>query len=310
MADRPGDGEPLSGSHFCDNTWRGDFAPTSLSLSAQVPSGQMDSRVSENPVNDVGTSNCADSDDASVDIEAALAAGTLTAEQAVVLLQKQLRRDTDARFAGLRARDGLVRSVVAHLTEAPTNWHQGLVYLASDAGTESTPWLPWMLLGAVLMVLTQSIAASGILVGTRHPGCLSSDHCAQSGTWCSLDYGRCEFCGQAPLIVQIDDNGALLNRPGDMSSGANNNEFNLTLVAEVCASPIDRMGSNVKNGDGTYNMLYTARTVTSWCETCVHAIDGKVDPLTAESLSAGFVDAMGFFVRLPAAPSITMPASI
>ena len=80
-----------------------------------------------------------------VDIEAGLRDGTLTAEQAVVLQERQLRAEMVARerqlraemqeqMAQLEARLGTgdsgspltaaVRGVVARLTETPTNFHQ------------------------------------------------------------------------------------------------------------------------------------------------------------------------------------------
>ena len=75
-----------------------------------------------------------------VDIEAGLRDGTMTAEQAVVLLQEQLRAEMqeqmDAKIAAARlgvAEGGTtlaaaVRGVVARLTETPTNFHQATVH--------------------------------------------------------------------------------------------------------------------------------------------------------------------------------------
>jgi hypothetical protein len=36
-------------------------------------------------------------------------------------------------------------------------------------------------------------------------------------------------------------------------------------------------------------------SVQSWCETCVYAVDGEVDPLTGSSLAAAHIAAMGPF---------------
>ena len=64
--------------------------------------------------------------------------------------------------------------------------------------------------------------------------------------------------------------------------------FNLTLVAEVCAAPTDRLGI-----DGLANELpFPRASVVSWCETCVFN-DGQVDELTAHSLAQANVAAMG-----------------
>ena len=57
--------------------------------------------------------------------------------------------------------------------------------------------------------------------------------------------------------------------------------FNLTLVAEVCAAPTDRLG-------------IPRASVVSWCETCVYN-DGQVDELTEFSFAQANVAAMGPF---------------
>ena len=91
----------------------------------------------------------APSSEPAVDIEAGLKDGTLTAEQAVVLQERQLRAEVEAQMARLETRlraelvgddrgaTGLataVRGIYARLTEAPTNYHQATVhYLSSDA---------------------------------------------------------------------------------------------------------------------------------------------------------------------------------
>ena len=65
--------------------------------------------------------------------------------------------------------------------------------------------------------------------------------------------------------------------------------FNLTLVAEVCAAPAERRGTR---GSGDNKGMYSATTVASWCETCVHAIDGTVDASTQTGRIAANISAM------------------
>ena len=92
-----------------------------------------------------GEGDEADEADADLDIEAALKDGALTAEQAVVLQERQLRAEMvaqmeqmkgelEAKIAGAQlgaAESGatlasVVKSVVARLTETPTNFHQAM----------------------------------------------------------------------------------------------------------------------------------------------------------------------------------------
>ena len=88
---------------------------------------------------------------AGVDIEAGLRDGTLTAEQAVVLMEeqmeareKQLRAEVDAKIAaaqlgvveGGATLASAVRGLVARLTETPTNFHQVTVHFLATAAPE------------------------------------------------------------------------------------------------------------------------------------------------------------------------------
>jgi hypothetical protein len=65
--------------------------------------------------------------------------------------------------------------------------------------------------------------------------------------------------------------------------------FNLTLVAEVCAAPASRRGTR---GNGDNGEVYLEATVASWCETCVYAIDGAVDPSTQTGRISANISAM------------------
>jgi hypothetical protein len=179
---------------------------------------------------------------------------------------------------------------VAHLSEAPTNWHQIAVYFASlPAADEDAAWSVITVLAGFAMVLGQCAVAAGLFIGTRRPSCESSDQCAQKGTWCAVGDGdRCQFCGNlVPLPLQTDRaTGGTLNQPEYEDFAG----FNATLVEEVCADPTDYDGRPDWATSATFPKL-----VKSWCETCVSPIDIRVDPLTIDSLLAANVAAMGSF---------------
>ena len=260
----------------------------------------------------------------SVDIEAALKDGTMTAEQAVVLQERQmaarerqLRAEMKDQMAQLEARLGTgdngspftaaVRGVVARLTETPTNFHQATVFfLAADAPQDAAMArrAPLLYAGSLAMVVLQSATAAGVFAGTVVQSCATSDQCG-AGTYCEVGRrGRCVFCGgDVPLPLETE--GACTLEPtafggeltaADAACTTRNNAldpnhvgFNHTRVAEVCTMPYtERVGLG---GEGT-ELTFSNVTVASWCEACVRN-DGTVDPLTAPSLIAANLAAMG-----------------
>eukprot|EP01051_Picozoa_sp_SAG22_P006936 SAG22_NODE_470_length_10142_cov_13.947227_10_plen_456_part_00 len=231
-----------------------------------------------------------------VDIEAGLKDGTLTAEQAVVLMEQRTEEKMEAVRAEMRAEIAAaqlgvaetgtalvsaVRGVVARLTETPTNFHQATVhFLATDALEDAAMArrAPLLYAGSLAMVLLQSVTALGVLVGTIMPSCATSDQCG-AGTFCTVGFPgpRCNYCGiHGPVGEDI---------------------ANLTLVAEVCALPyadvVEEWIGDEETGE-TETAIWPNTTVASWCEACVRN-DGTVDPLTQDSLMAGNVAAMGPF---------------
>lgn len=240
---------------------------------------------------DAGAAAQQRSDD--VDIEAGLKDGTLTAEQAVVLMERQIEAKVNTKIAQLEARlsggagdagsslESAVRGLVARLTETPTNFHQATVfYLAVDAPEDAAMarWSPLLYAGSLAMVGLQSATAVGVLYGTTEPSCATSDQCG-AGTWCGVGWeGRCLYCGDdGPIAVVHDAIDSELDRWQRIDAGFGN----LTRVAEICTPP--------------YTDPYlTNTTVASWCETCVRN-DGTVDPLTEGSLLAGNIAVMGPF---------------
>eukprot|EP01045_Picozoa_sp_COSAG04_P040257 COSAG04_NODE_11679_length_694_cov_1.354622_1_plen_190_part_10 len=126
---------------------------------------------------------------AAVDIEAGLRAGTLTAEQAVLLMEQRLEQKMEGRLAeidaqidakitaaqlgGTQLASAVVRRAVARLTEAPTNFHQATVhYLAADAAAVEDAAMarkaPLLYLGSLLIVGLQSTATVAVFMGSIH----------------------------------------------------------------------------------------------------------------------------------------------
>lgn len=189
----------------------------------------------------------------------------------------------------------VIRSAVARLTEAPPNLHQatvmfaaGSIYHTGESG--SGRWRIGSLVASALIVLGQSMVVVGVFTGTVLPSCARSDQCDRKGTFCSVDVGgRCWYCGSdAPLPAQADRaTGGRLNEVHALDYAG----FNTTLVTEVCASPVEQ---RVTNGVGD-EVIRPDTFVQSWCDACVHAIDGHVDDLSIPILIQANVAAMGLF---------------
>ena len=83
-----------------------------------------------------------------------------------------------------------IAAAMAHLSEAPTNWHQSAAHFAAlppedaDAGFRVRA-----MLGSVLMVLAQCAVVVGVVVGTYFPSCASNDQCSQGYHQGSAGYG-------------------------------------------------------------------------------------------------------------------------
>jgi hypothetical protein len=199
----------------------------------------------------------------------------------------------EAQFGGGGAEN--IRSVLAHLTRAPPNLHQCVVFFAAsdapdDAGMRARA--PLLYLGSLVMVLTQCMATIAVWVGTFFPSCASSAHCGM-GTWCRQE--RCAYCGDTvPLLLEVGADCEFgLNRYGGQSTKAdaacstrnwardpNFVGFNQSAVAGLCAAP---SGSDGLGGRGDAEFFPRA-DVASWCETCVHPIDGVVESMTNSDL--------------------------
>jgi hypothetical protein len=246
-----------------------------------------------------------------VDIEAALRGGLLTGDEAIVLMEKRmhemearLRAELGGGDAGLAA---AVHGIVARLTETPANFHQATTFFLATDSLEDEAMArraPLLFVGSLAMVVLQSAAAVGVLIGTALPSCSTSDQCG-AGYFCGVGWNnRCAYCGgDVPLPLETE--GACtfeLNLVGggwtaaDATCNTRNNAddpnhvgFNRTLVTEVCTLPYAHRAGVIGGGA---EMTLPATSVASWCETCVRS-DGTVDPMTAISLMAANLAAMG-----------------
>eukprot|EP01043_Picozoa_sp_COSAG02_P047990 COSAG02_NODE_4662_length_5119_cov_2.425299_2_plen_612_part_00 len=224
-----------------------------------------------------------------IDIEAGLKDGSLSSDEAIVLMERQIEAKVFTKIAQLEARlsggagdagssfESAVRGLVARLTETPTNFHQSTVFFLAAGAPEDAAMArraPLLYAGSLAMVGLQSATAVGVFYGTTFPSCATSDQCG-AGTFCEVGMGhRCEYCGNGGP-VSGDDIG------------------NLTFVAEVCALPYAERRRSDRGGlDFGQSLASTA--VASWCEACVRN-DGTIDPLTGDSLAAANVAAMGPF---------------
>ena len=257
-------------------------------------------------------------------IKAGLRDGTLTGDEAIVLMEEQmeLMRAEMQRLAAaqlgavVEGAEGAasplaaaVRGVVARLTEAPTNFHQATVYFLAAAapGDEAMARrAPLLYAGSLAMVGLQSATAAGVWTGTMLPSCATSDQCG-AGTWCTVDWrDRCVYCGGDVPMPRETEGACTYELTGaggewtvaDAACTTRNNAydlnhvgFNRTLVAEVCTLPYTERVGMRQNG---HKATYPGASVASWCEACVRN-DGTVDPLTGYSLIAGNLAAMGPF---------------
>lgn len=221
-----------------------------------------------------------------VDIEVALKDGTLSHDQALVLMQRQMEAKVSKLEASLQELQSGVggpleagaRSLIQRLSEAPPNLHQYTVFLAADIKEEAaqTARLPCMMFAGFSMVLVQAAVTVGVLVGTAVPTCTTSDQC-DPGLYCHVGgRQRCNYCGSAgpPTGTQIID--------GKECDGAQNDwcseRYNYSGLMETCRDP----------GPLSLDLI-------SWCETCIRTIDGTVDPMSADIRFRDNVQMMGPF---------------
>jgi hypothetical protein len=217
-------------------------------------------------------------------------------EAALRSREAELEAKFEAKLAQLEAKltegDGplssVARSVVAHLSEAPPNWHQATVLFASTQEPNARLRVVSLAI-SMLIVACQCMVTVGVWVGTINKSCHTSDDCKTKGMFCMLGWtDRCHPCGgTTPLPWQTDPaTGGTLN----WILAADYVGFNTSMITEVCADPTERPGTD----DYGSEIRFAAAGVASWCETCVHN-DGQVHEVSTQSRAKSITDAMGPF---------------
>ena len=216
-------------------------------------------------------------------------------------------REDGGSATALPAFDAAVRRAFGRLTEAPTNWHQVAVFALTsederDAQLRSRATL--FFAASWLMVLIQTCCVVGVLTGTYSPSCKSVDQCEQ-GRYCMLGVrDRCSTCAEiTPLPEQWDDQGVLnigYQDSDGLTPTPEHVRWNLTLVAEVCAAPSARTGTNT----GGVLASLTKASVAAWCTRCVTGLSTDtlavvhVDDSTIATVSNLNLAAIGLFDQL------------
>eukprot|EP01052_Picozoa_sp_SAG31_P039311 SAG31_NODE_5424_length_2546_cov_2.691050_3_plen_170_part_01 len=120
----------------------------------------------------------------------------------VVAVVEGLQHDVAAlKAAGLWTADfnASVRSIFAHLTEAPSNFHQSTVFALGTAAPEDALMrrrAPMLFVGSALMVFVQCVTTMAVLVGTVSQSCSENENCPNlHPMFCNAE-GRCYYCGQ------------------------------------------------------------------------------------------------------------------
>ena len=185
------------------------------------------------------------------ELEAALTGlkdGSLSEQQAAAVIDDTMARQIEDLRAELSTPIStgvsnnilgpVIQSVFAHMTEAPTNWHQAMVFFAASDDPEDAEMvtrLPLMLLVSLVMVGAQCATVVAVLVGTFTPACLTNDQCF-AGNYCSVGFtNRCQYCGShAPVIIHYGEDGKTYNNVYDRNFAG----FNRTYVEELCNDPV------------------------------------------------------------------------
>ena len=211
---------------------------------------------------------------------------------------------------GATGLDAAIRSTFAHLTEAPTNFHQMAVFFLSskdpqDSGMQQQA--PILFMGCVLMVLAQSAAATGLFLGIFGASCKDHGMCSGAGMFCDAMLERCSYCGDS-----CDHN--LASYCGDaaiaLSSG---NSLNATDVFTACSSVVVPAGPGQDDGPdtgpggggnggpgggkGQIMGWKKALAAENWCKACVDATSSSNPVITLTQAATGEmnVDNMGAF---------------
>ena len=150
--------------------------------------------------------------------------------------------ELEEQIAEARRRDGMVgsgavavlRSELARLDAAPTNWHQATIYFLTSTDEEDASMrrrAPLMYATGVVMVVVQIIAMYGVVMGMMAPPCINNLQCTETGFYCEVardgQSGRCRSCGGDPPMMPYEADTLL---PGENAVGgfgvSKHQEFN------------------------------------------------------------------------------------
>ena len=243
------------------------------------------------------------------DLESALA-GLQSGERTVEETVDALDRYVESKLESVGTIAPVVKSVVARLTEAPTNWHQSTVfYLTTKAEQDARLRTRAPLMAAVsfLMVFMQAASISAIIFGTVIPACDTKTEC-DKGRFCKAHgegegdgTNRCSYCGfSVPLEAECEIDGVSV-RSHELCSEADvpvwnvrptsthPHEFlgyNTTYLSEVChgTTPV---GASVR--------AWAESDLVDWCDACWHMQTDTVDDLDMRLLIGANIRSMGAF---------------
>lgn len=165
---------------------------------------------------------------------------------------------------------------------------------------------PWMVIGSIAIVVFQCATSIAVMMGSFRKSCSSSDQCPPN-TYCLVGYNQrvrpsfkimavmqdsalansfrhllhqCDYCGSFRLHLLI--NGTLIDGEDE--------EYwpeKKQLVLQVCDDP------TTAPSRGEDMRPLGIPQIQSWCETCVHAIDGAVDTTGVGDKIEETISAMG-----------------
>jgi hypothetical protein len=237
------------------------------------------------PQPQLGDGGAAIANPAVAELEAAFTTtGVLLPEQAILLQLLRAQGTQIAELAKVEASDrgaaaefaeDAMRSVVARLTEAPTNWHQStpgiwhlqracnllkvsirphlgsprgltdrsggshprsnVFFFALDQQDADALQCTCGLLVGAAMVALQILVVIGVLIGTSVPACGSSDQCPQAGTYCQV--GARDRCEYCGAAPLPPQTDPTTGGVWNDPSAPDFAGFNLTAVAALCADP-------------------------------------------------------------------------
>ena len=194
----------------------------------------------------------------------------LTADKIEAIVEKKieetfLMRRGQARTPFQKA----IRSVIAHLTEAPTNFHQATTYLhieTNEGVIENKSKLrSLMLFFSIIIVLMQFVAVQSLVIGGTYPSCLQNSQCRTDGQYCKCFgkqiVGICDYCDSENTLRLIEKNYDVPAKDAILSlflKSSSSTENATKLLANICASPVN---------------VY----IEAFCEKCWNRHDRKVN---------------------------------